>query len=101
MHVITFIIILGIQYTPTLSNSVQYEAESVTVTVRWTQAQQLYITYSAKVIPLVPIMFTGSTSCQLTVQYNVKYNFSIVAAAPCRPNATAFIALEYGELCVQ
>ena len=89
---------IDIQYTPVLSVSEEYEANSVTVTVDWAQAQQLHITYSVKVSPLVPIMFTGSTSCRLTIQYNTEYNFGIEATTPCRPNATAFIILHYGEI---
>lgn len=76
----------------------QYEADSVTVTVEWAWAQQIHVTYSAKVVPLVPILITGSTSRQLTIPYNNEYNLSVVATAPCRPNATTFIKLNYGEV---
>ena len=89
---------IGIQYTPILSISEEYKAESVIVTVRWTQPQQLLVIYSAQVVPSVPIMYNGSTSCQLTIQYNVQYNLSVVAATPCRPNATTFSILNYGEI---
>jgi hypothetical protein len=89
--------IIGTQYTPILSISEEYKADSINITVTWTQAQQLQVTYFAEVAPLVPITFIGSTSCQLIIQYNVKYNFSVVAATPCRPNATTSRILKYGE----
>jgi hypothetical protein len=91
--------IIGIQYAPILSISEEYMADSVKVTVMWTQAQQLHcqVTYFPEVAPFVPIIFTGSTSRQLIIQYNVNYNLSITAATPCRPNATTTRILKYGE----
>ena len=81
--------ILGIQYTPVLSISEEYEANAVTVTVDWTPAQILHnivITYFVNISPTVPIILTGSTSCQLKIPYNIDYNLSIIAATPCRNN---------------
>ena len=95
----SFIIIIGIQYTPTLSISeVNYGAESVTVIVEWIQAELLHVVYHTAVSPSVPVVLTGSTSRRLKILYNIKYNFSIEATTPCRPNATAFITLNYGEV---
>ena len=72
-----------------------YEADNITITVEW--AQQIGVTYYAiKISPVVPLMFIGSTSRQLIILYNTVYNFSVEAAAPCRPNATASIRLKYG-----
>ena len=82
-----------------MSTSEQYEADNITVTVGW--AQHAGVTYTVKVSPLVPIInFTDleSTRYQLTIPYNETYNFSVVAATPCRPNATSFITLNYGEV---
>ena len=88
-------VILDIHYKPTLSiSSEEYEADSVTVTEEWASVQQADV----RISPLVPIKFTGLTSLQLTILYNTEYNFSVVAVAPCRPNATAFITLNYGEV---
>ena len=81
-----------------LSISEEFRADSIIVTVEWTQAQQLDVMYYAQVSPSVPVLFTGTASRQLTTLYNVQYNFSVVAATPCRPNATAFIILNYCEL---
>ena len=85
------------QYAPTLHiTSEEYEAENVTVTVEW--AQQVGITYCAKVTPSAPLISIGSTNHQLVLQYNMEYNFTVVADAPCRPNATTVSTLTYGEV---
>ena len=92
--------ILGIQYTPVMSISEEYEANAITITVDWTPAQILHnivITYFVNISPTVPIILTGSTGCQLKIQYNIEYNLSITAATPCRTNATSFRILKYGE----
>ena len=75
-----------------------YGADRVTVSVEWIQAELLHVVYHTAVSPSVPVVFTGSTSRRLTILYNIKYNFGIEATAPCRPNATAFITLNYGEV---
>ena len=73
-----------------------YGAENVTVTVEWTQLTG--VTYTVKVSPSVPTVNPiETTRYQLTIPYNKTYNFSVVAATPCRPNATNFIILNYGE----
>ena len=85
------------QYTLTLNiTSKQYEAKNVTVTVEWTQQEGAV--YTVSVLPLVPMIFIGSASRQLTISYNTVYNFSVEVAAPCRANATASIRLHYGEV---
>ena len=87
--------------SPTLSISEEYyAADNVTVTVNWTKAQPADVLYSARVLPIVPLMDTGSTSYQLTILYNTEYNLTVVATSPCRPNfnATDFIVLNYGEV---
>ena len=91
---------VDIQYTPMLNISNQtYEPENVTVTVEWTQLTG--VTYTVIVSPSVPtVNLIGTTRYQLTIPYNRTYNFSVVAATPCRPNATNFITLNYGELSV-
>ena len=85
-------------YTPTLRIvSEDYSASNVTVTVEWDQLT-VYSTYTVTVVPLVPTVFTGSTSCRLKIPYNTEYNLTVEAAAPCRSNtSTASIRLKYGE----
>ena len=84
--------------TPILSISEEYSTDNITVDVTVGWAQQASVRYYANVVPLVPIVSTETAIYQLTISYNTKYNFSVVAAAPCRPNATAFITLKYGEV---
>ena len=60
-------------------------------------AEQMHTIYSVRVMPVVPIIVTGSTNRELTISYNIKYNFSVEAIAPCGANASAFIGLHYGE----
>ena len=63
--------------------------------MEWTQ--QVEAMYDVRVVPPAPIVFTGNTSCQLTLSYNIEYNLSVVAVTPCG-NAIAFTRLNYGEL---
>ena len=77
------------------------ETDNVTVSVEWPQQDgAIYYISSISLLDLVPIMLTRSASrtCQLTLSYNTEYNFSVEAVSPCRPNATAFISLHYGEV---
>ena len=88
---------LGTQHTPVLSISEEYQAGNVTVTVMWAPAELMdNITFSTEVSPWVPIISTGSISCQLIISYNAEYNLSVVAVTPCG-NATASVILNYGE----
>ena len=80
-----------------MSISEKYGNDNVLVTVEWDQVPNVAYSTDSETSPLVHIMHTGRTSYQVTVPYNTKYNFSVVAATPCRPNATAFIILKYGE----
>ena len=84
-------------YTPRLRTiEEQYGIDSVTVTVEWTQ--NVGITYTAKVLPMVPLISVGETNRRLIILYNTVYNFSVVAATPCRPNATSSTIIDYGEV---
>ena len=71
-----------------------FEADNITITVEW--AQQVGVVYATTVLPMVPLMFIGSTSLRLTIPYNTEYNFSVEAVGPCRSNTTAVIRLRYG-----
>ena len=73
--------------------SEDYTHNNVTITVEWGQLI-VYSTYTVTVVPMVPIVF-GSTSCRLTIPYNMEYNLTVEAAAPCRTR-TANIGLQYG-----
>ena len=77
--------------------SPEYKDDSVTVTVNW--IQDVYTVYYVSVSPMVPLITVPRSilSRQLTIPYNMEYNLSIEATAPCRRNATAFIRLKYGE----
>ena len=87
---------IDIQYAPTLSiTEKHYGTNNAIITVEWAQLEG--VMYIVNVSPLAPIISTGSTSLQLTISYNTKYNLSVVASTLCRPNATAFIILNYGE----
>ena len=64
------------------------------VTVEW--APQAGVShYIARLSPMAPSFFTGSTSLQLMLLYNTEYNLSVVAITPCE-NAISFIRLHYG-----
>jgi hypothetical protein len=76
----------------------QYEADNVTVTVKW--AQQVGVTYAIEVSPWAPLISNGSTSHQLTIPYNIDFNISVEAIARCRDNITVSISLKYDKICV-
>ena len=81
--------------------SKEFGAENVTVTVEWTQ--QAAVMYTPRIVPLAPNMSfpisssSSSQRVQLILSYNIHYNLSVEASAPCRPNTTGFIKLYYGE----
>ena len=77
--------------------SEMFSIDNITVTVEWTQTTGAL--YTTRIIPQAassPI--NGSNSLRLTLSYNTGYNFSVEAATPCNPAATAFIELNYGTL---
>jgi hypothetical protein len=88
---------LDFQYVPKLRITEEhYGADNVTITVEWTQVYD--VTYTANVSPMVPLMPIESTSRRLTISYGEEYNFSVTAATPCRPNASNFTTISYGEV---
>ena len=94
---------IATKHTPMLRISEDYQADNVTVTVKWDPAQQMdttiitLITTTVTVSPLVPIIPTGNTSRELVISYNTEYNLSVVAVTACG-NATASRKLNYGEM---
>ena len=79
------------------TTSEEYSADNIIVTVEW--IQQVGAVYnSSSILPQAPLMFNGSSSVQLVLQYNTEYNLSVMAIiAPCGVNATGFVTLNYGE----
>ena len=93
--------LIDTQYIPTLSISEErFEVDNVTVTVEWAPAQQDGVMYTVNISPLVAKrdIYVRGTRCQLTIPYNAVHNLSVIAAVPCRPNATAVITLHYGKV---
>ena len=93
---------IATKYTRMLRISEDYQADNVTVTVKWDPAQQMdniitLITTTVTVSPLVPIIPTGNTSRELVISYNTEYNLSVVAVTACG-NAAATKKLNYGEI---
>ena len=77
--------------------SEKYGADNVIVTVEWDQ--QVGVTnYSAGVILSAPLISIGNTNCQLVLEHNMEYNFTVVAIAPRRPSVTTISTLTYGEV---
>ena len=94
---IIIIVILAANIDLNISTIIEeYGADNVTVSVNW--AQQVGVTYTARISPLAPISSTGSNSRQLKLSYNTAYNLSVVAVTPCGTTMVAFIGLHYGEV---
>ena len=86
-------------YTPMLSISEEYEADNITVSVEWAHQVDVTSDYTVGVLPLVPIKFNGRTNnCSLVLQYNTKYNLSVMATGHCGDIAVTLITLHYGEV---
>ena len=74
--------------------SEEFGSDNVTVTVEWTQEGA---TYQIIVVPQTPINFTGESSIQLILSYNINYNLSMESALPCQHQAQSHVLLFYGE----
>jgi hypothetical protein len=85
-----------LQYALTLHTFEEYSAINVTVVVEW--IQQVGAVYNFSVLPTAPLMFIGSSSLQLVLEYNTVYNLSVVMdVASCDVSTETFIVLNYGE----
>jgi hypothetical protein len=74
----------------------EYSVHNITVTVEW--IQQVGAVYTSSVLPPAPLMFNGSSSVQLVLEYNTVYNLSVImAVASCGVSTETFIVLHYGE----
>ena len=77
--------------------SQQFEGNGITVILEWIQEMSLY-SYHVNITPQLAVMFIESTRVQLTVLYNVLYNFSVAAVNQCgQQNVTSFTELYYSE----
>lgn len=74
--------------------SEEFHGENVTIVLNWAQENNEF--YDASIIPSVPMLRTGGTTIELTLQYNTRYSVSIVAFL-CEYNTTDVIDLHYGK----
>ena len=72
--------------------SEQYRVDNVQVSAKY------IMTCNVSILPQMPVYFNGSTSFQVTLLYNVKYNLSVECKVLCRDNMTTHVELHYGEL---
>lgn len=79
------------------TNSEEYRADRVTVTVDWTQEAVLYNITIINIIPEVPVYYIGRTQVNLTLMYNTKYNMSLQAASVCENRVAGHLQLFYGK----
>ena len=85
------------------ANSEQFESDTVTLVLEWTQESSL-LSYSYNVSavpdPQPAITFIGNTSVQLTVPYNMLFNVSVTASESLcgQKHVTTEITLLYSEL---
>ena len=74
----------------------EYRADSIAVIIEWTQWKG--VSYNiTMIVPMVPVIYTGSTSVQLTVSYNTKYNVSLEGSTVCQSIGASNITLFYGK----
>ena len=72
-----------------------FHDENITIVLNWAQGNNEL--YTASIVPSVPMLLdTGSTTIQLTLQYNTHYSVSIVAFL-CEYNTTDIVDLYYGK----
>ena len=72
-----------------------FHDENITIVLNWAQGDNEF--YNASIVPSVPMLLdTGSTTIQLTLQYNTHYSVSIVAFL-CEYNTTDVVDLYYGK----
>ena len=76
--------------------SIQFENESVVVTLEWTVENGAFMGLS--VVPMAESVNFGPSSRQLMLSYNTSYNVSAVASLCGQYYSTRSIELHYGEL---
>ena len=72
---------------------VEFETGHVTITLEWNELNPL-LSVNVTVIPEIQVNISGGTA-QLTVNYNVMYNVSIVISHFCEQNMTVFSEVYY------
>ena len=74
--------------------SEEFGSDNVTITVEWTLEEGA--TYQIIVVPQISINFTGGSSIQLILPYNINYNLSLETALPCH-QTHSYVRLFYGK----
>ena len=78
-----------------IRTSEEYRADSIAVIIEWTQWEDA--SYNITIIPMVPMIHTGSTSVQLIASYNTEYSVSLEASTVCQSIGSSNITLFYGK----
>ena len=82
----------------TVTINEEFGIENVMVKLQWNKEDN--VTYNATITPqtLGSLMFNGSTSVQISIQYNTIYKVNITAtSALCGQGMTSVVPLHYGE----
>ena len=72
---------------------VEFETDGVTITLEWDELNPLY-SVNVTVIPIIRVNISGSTA-QLTVNYNVMYNVSVMISHLCGQNNVMVLSKKY------
>ena len=81
--------------TPSVNISEDYQMNLVAVTLEWVANNG--VSYVVYVAPERAINYTGTSSAQLLLSYNIKYNVSVVASL-CGTSQVVHRALNYSKL---
>ena len=68
--------------------SEEYSTDNITVIAEWIQEG---VSYNISIVPMVPTIFTGRTSVQLIMSYNIEYNLSLAAVGVCQSVAPSIL----------
>ena len=77
------------------SISEQFRPKDISVTLEWTGTNG--VSYSVSADPEVVVNYTGRSSAQITVSYDIEYNISVVASL-CGITTTNFAIIHHGKL---
>ena len=78
-----------------------YSAETVTITLEWSQGEDILYDFTVLTSPQAEVQINGTTStrAELQLSYNTHYNVSVVTH--CGQNSTTTLQLHYGEYVVE
>ena len=79
---------------PEVNRTEEFGTDGVTVTLKCA----LENSYNVTTTPYLPVIFSGSTSIQIKVQYNALYNVSVLGIPPICGQIDNVFQLYYGEL---